>query len=287
MKDDVISRNAAIKALHDEIVRRRIDEDTNDDGTLDEFDTEEILRRLPSAQPEQIARDIATIIENEQDMRVILKNAEHTETHSCDYQRTETHDLVSRRAAIEAVHKEFDECLVWDESGKHTADEVERILTDVPSAQPYTEEEIQAMQDLEQAQLDKAYQIGMESAQPESRREWYMHGYRDAQKMHESCTDCPLYDHDRHNCPRFNKVIPRTIEEVKPRWISVTEALPEYDFTDVLICLHDVRHGCEDDYYIIQAYTVRGHWKPTLDINIDDLDVVAWMPLPEPMRETE
>ena len=50
--DDLISRQAAIDALHDEIVRRRIDEDTNDDGALDEFDTEEILRQLPSAQPE-------------------------------------------------------------------------------------------------------------------------------------------------------------------------------------------------------------------------------------------
>ena len=50
---------------------------------------------LQSAQPEQIARDIATIIENEKDMRVILQNAERTETHECDYQRTETHD--SRR----------------------------------------------------------------------------------------------------------------------------------------------------------------------------------------------
>lgn len=30
---------------------------------------------LPSAQPEQIVRDIATIIENEKDMRVMLKNA--------------------------------------------------------------------------------------------------------------------------------------------------------------------------------------------------------------------
>lgn len=48
--DDLIRRQAAINALHDEIVRRRIDEDTNDDGALDEFDTEEILRQLPSAQ---------------------------------------------------------------------------------------------------------------------------------------------------------------------------------------------------------------------------------------------
>ena len=40
--------------------------------------TEEVLRSLPSAQPEpsQVARDIATIIENEQDMRVVLRNAQ-------------------------------------------------------------------------------------------------------------------------------------------------------------------------------------------------------------------
>ena len=36
------------------------------------------LKRLPSAQPEaeEVARDIATIIENEKDMRVIRENAE-------------------------------------------------------------------------------------------------------------------------------------------------------------------------------------------------------------------
>lgn len=44
-------------------------------------------------------------------------------------------DLIDRQAAIEAVHKEFDGCLVWDESGEYTADEVERILDDVPSVQ--------------------------------------------------------------------------------------------------------------------------------------------------------
>lgn len=45
-------------------------------------------------------------------------------------------DLIDRQAAIEAVHEEFDECLVWDESGKCTADEVEIILESLPSAQP-------------------------------------------------------------------------------------------------------------------------------------------------------
>ena len=34
------------------------------------------IKALPSAQPSQVARDIATILENEKDMRVVLKNAE-------------------------------------------------------------------------------------------------------------------------------------------------------------------------------------------------------------------
>ena len=45
-------------------------------------------------------------------------------------------DLISRAAVIEAVHDEFDGCLVWDESGKATANEVERIIASLPSAQP-------------------------------------------------------------------------------------------------------------------------------------------------------
>ena len=43
-------------------------------------------------------------------------------------------DLIDREAAIEAVHKAFDECLVWDESGEYTANEVETVLTGLPSA---------------------------------------------------------------------------------------------------------------------------------------------------------
>ena len=63
---DCISRKAAIGALHDEIVRRRISEDTNDDGALDEFDTEAILRRLPSAQHEIImCKDCTHIHDND------------------------------------------------------------------------------------------------------------------------------------------------------------------------------------------------------------------------------
>ena len=44
-------------------------------------------------------------------------------------------DLISRQAAIDAVHEEFDDCLVWDESGQRTADEFEIIINRLPSAQ--------------------------------------------------------------------------------------------------------------------------------------------------------
>ena len=47
-----------------------------------------------------------------------------------------TNDCISRQAAIDAVHEEFDDCLVWDESGQRTADEFEIIINRLPSAQP-------------------------------------------------------------------------------------------------------------------------------------------------------
>ena len=113
---DCISRRAAInamwKALHeyedntekqfqesdeldvdDWIVHRGFVQDMND------IDRQTILN-LPSVQPEQIARDIATIIENEKDMRVILQNAERTETHSCDCERTDTHEWIPVSEAL-------------------------------------------------------------------------------------------------------------------------------------------------------------------------------------------
>lgn len=49
---DTISRRAAIDALYKEIIKRRLLDDVND-GMLDEFDTEDILRKLPSAEPAQ------------------------------------------------------------------------------------------------------------------------------------------------------------------------------------------------------------------------------------------
>ena len=60
MSKKTIYLEDAINALHNEIVKRRISEDVNDDGALDEFDTESILRRLQPAQPDN--RDVMHII---------------------------------------------------------------------------------------------------------------------------------------------------------------------------------------------------------------------------------
>ena len=68
--NDTIYRQAAINAVH-----RNYDTilDFRSDGETVANSVEDILSELPSAQPEpsQVARDIATIIENEKDMRVI------------------------------------------------------------------------------------------------------------------------------------------------------------------------------------------------------------------------
>jgi hypothetical protein len=73
-KTDVISRRAVIDAL-DALCDRECEYSKKQRSVMcgacrlgSAFD---VIDELPSAQPEQIARDIATIIENEQDMRVL------------------------------------------------------------------------------------------------------------------------------------------------------------------------------------------------------------------------
>lgn len=48
----------------------------------------------------------------------------------------------------------------------------------------------------------------------------------------EWCTDCPAYDHEEHNCPRYNRVIRETVEEIrnmekperkKGTWLQIIE----------------------------------------------------------------
>ena len=67
-------------------------------------------------------------------------------------------DLISRQALCDYALNQKDKSV--------TPNDIMRF----PSAQPYTEAEIQKMQELEQAELQKAYECGRASAQPESTR---------------------------------------------------------------------------------------------------------------------
>ena len=44
--------------------------------------------------------------------------------------------LIDADEVVKAVHDEFDECLVWDESGETTANEFENIILQIPTVDP-------------------------------------------------------------------------------------------------------------------------------------------------------
>lgn len=135
------------------------------------------------------------------------------------------------------------------------------------------------------------------SAQPEH-TETHSCDYQRTE-THESCTDCPLYDHDRHNCPRFNKVIPTAILDAQTRWIPIKwhdctdEEREEYGFAEEIVAVFD----CEmpNDKQEILVTTSSGYVEKdvcyiddgfSLDSGYDWIeDITAWMPLPEPYAE--
>lgn len=78
-------------------------------------------------------------------------------------------DLIDRAAAIDAMTNTLwhypNECYRNLNEYEFAKGLSELGLKSVPSAQPYTEAEIQKMQELEQAELQKAYECGRASAQ--------------------------------------------------------------------------------------------------------------------------
>ena len=90
-------------------------------------------------------------------------------------------DLIDRRAAINVIKCDT------TVSNIHQRNVMIARLTDaikrLPSAQPYTEADIQKMQDLYQAEIDKAFELGQEDARSEI--------------IH--CGECKYY-HDSDGC---------------------------------------------------------------------------------------
>ena len=78
-------------------------------------------------------------------------------------------DFISRQAVIDALERQKDKTAKGEIGSfyntiiQHDID----AIVELPSAQPYTEAEIQKMQELEQAEMLKVYECGRASAQSE------------------------------------------------------------------------------------------------------------------------
>ena len=85
-------------------------------------------------------------------------------------------DTISRQAAIDAIRASTSKYTGFMEMEMYTDDDAVEAIEGLPSAQPYTDEEIQKIQDLEQAQFYKIHDLA------------YQEGKADAMRW-ISCTD--------------------------------------------------------------------------------------------------
>lgn len=110
----------------------------------------------------------------------------------------------------------------------------------------------------------------------------------------EWCTDCKEYDHKRHCCPRWNRVIKQTLKDAQPepQWIPVSERVPEANGRYLVTRGLNACSAMWNRVYIINysnlmgLKSVRIWWDGNVgksDFERID-DVIAWMPLPEPYR---
>ena len=94
-------------------------------------------------------------------------------------------DLISRQAAIDAVSN-----MLRRKFGIG-GDLAEITLAELPSAQPYTDEEIKKIQELEQAQFDKIRELA------------YQEGKADAMAEIIRCRDCKCWRELPNGCQGF------------------------------------------------------------------------------------
>lgn len=73
----------------------------------------------------------------------------------------ETMDPINRQAAIDAARDWYEGLICGSFKG------LEKRLRALPSAQPYSETDIQKIQDLEQAEIQKAYELGSLDREPQ------------------------------------------------------------------------------------------------------------------------
>lgn len=96
------------------------------------------------------------------------------------------------------------------------------------------------------------------------------------------CKNCAEYDAEKGFCPKYCEVIRRTLAEITPRWIPVSERLPEPMGWDKSYLVSLAWGGVGVMEYKSTGFHNYGSFSP---VPIET--VTAWMPLPEPWKEEE
>lgn len=127
-------------------------------------------------------------------------------------------DSISRRSAIDTVHKIICPyvCILNEDDGEVPMSEQDKMVLSInkdicnalkalPSAGP-------------KESLDKIVIRHEEIGYDKGFRDGYAQAVTDAEpvrKPDEWCTDCKEYDHDKHCCPRFNRVIWSALQDAE------------------------------------------------------------------------
>ena len=191
---DLISRQAAIDAIlavTGNSSVRELYEHVQEHGLSDMWSggvnaAIDIIIAVPSAQPERLTDD---------DFETIRIHLNAYKEKLCNQQRwkeaEEYQRIIDRFMTFASAHPNLQPTcneLATDTISRQAAIDAIDKLSDEPIG--YLEAAIDALVDLPSAQSELHYD------------EW--------------CTDCKEYDHERHCCPRWNRVIRETLKDVQP-----------------------------------------------------------------------
>ena len=112
--DDLISRRDAINAVSEITTTMSVCTNKDECYGMKRMQKQVLteLANLQSAEPEpsQVARDIATILENEKDMRVIATQSEIVRCKDCKYQTESWSGIKYCEAHGDHIGKDYDYC---------------------------------------------------------------------------------------------------------------------------------------------------------------------------------
>ena len=192
-------------------------------------------------------------------------------------------DCISRRAAADIVRFE---CGEWEGLAKTITKRFEAL----PSAQPVNIARLQpncnqvasdcisraaAVDAIDEIESEVEDGYGFQYAKW---REFFCNLPSTQPDLDEWCTDCKEYDKERYSCPRWNRVIRQTLDDVgQERWIPCKTRKPEK--SGLYLVTKQQKTG--------EIQLATAHYNTAFDEwsgNGNFKKVLAWQPLPSPWR---